>query len=73
MTTTIKELSEMKGYELREAGDHIKAQYRAGQLTYDTATEALNVILAEANKRGAEIAKKHGKRHYPVSAKSELR
>lgn len=56
-----------------DRANEIRAQLRAGAITYEESRRRLIPIFAEMNERGREIAKRHGIRHRPLNAQSFLR
>lgn len=60
-------------YEARENIDRIKAELRAGTISYDDAKAAITEQLKTVNARGAQIAKKYGKRYRPITAQETMR
>lgn len=51
----------------RKEIEQIKLSLGAGVLSYDEAKEQAQPIIDRINKRGREIAKKYGKKHYPIT------
>lgn len=47
--------------------NYIKGRLQAGVIDYDTAKAEAAPVIAEMNARGAEIAKKYGMRHKPLT------
>lgn len=59
--------------EYREFFEHLRGLLQAGAITYDQAKEKSADKLTEMNARGAEIAKKHGKRFRPFTFSGMMR
>ena len=51
----------------------IKTMYMSGLIDYDEAKKRAEPIIEEMNKRGAEIAKKHGRKFPGVKLASLMR
>ena len=47
--------------------NYIKGRLREGVIDYDTAKAEAAPVIAEMNAKGAEIAKKYGMRHKPLT------
>ena len=69
----VKNISEMTGYELREAVESIKVQLKTGRISYESAKEATRLIIDEMNSRIVNISKINKKRAYKVSFTSLMR
>lgn len=57
----------LTGQHLRTAIRNIKAGIKTGALSYDTAKKMARPYISEMNRRGAIIAKEHGKRFIPFT------
>lgn len=44
----------------------IRSDYLRGKITLDDARQAVELLLVEMNKKGEKIAKKFGKKYYPL-------
>lgn len=51
----------------REDIQEIKMSLALGYISYDEAKEEARPILDRINDRGREIAKKYGKKYYPIT------
>lgn len=58
---------------LRDTANLVRGQMLRGELTYDDAVATLAPLVVEADKRGAELAKKHGMRYKKISVAALLR
>ena len=63
----------MEAAELREKLYHIRDELFVGNISYDLAKELASPYISEINKRGAEIAKKHGVRPQKVTFQAIMR
>ena len=53
--------------ENRAIIETIRGQYQNGQITLDQAKSLIQPILDEANKKGAVVAKRFGRRFYKLT------
>lgn len=63
----------MTGQDLRDRIDEIRLALNKGLLSYDVAKTQAEPIIEEMNRRGREIAQKHGKSFRPFSFISLMR
>ena len=56
----------------REEYEDIMQRYRRGELSKKQAKLELEPILKRINERGAEIAKKYGRKYYPIKLDPSL-
>ena len=56
----------------KRAGE-VKDLLNSGRITYDEATEMVEPHLAGMNDRMKQIAKKFGRKHYPIGIRKFLR
>lgn len=58
---------------LRDTANEIRGKMLRGEVTFDEAVATLKPLVAEADKRGAVIAKQFGKRYKKISISALLR
>lgn len=58
---------------LRDEANNIRGRMLRGEITFDEAVATLKPLVADADKRGAEIAKEHGRRYKKISMSALLR
>lgn len=58
---------------LRDTANRLRGMLLRGEITYKEAITALRPVVAEADKKGAAIAKQYGKRYKKISINSLLR
>lgn len=59
--------------KLKHEADTAKGLYRLGRITREEALEKVKPYIDEANRRGTEIAKKHGMRHRKITVAGFMR
>lgn len=55
------------GDMFREKINYIKGRLQAGVIDYETAKAEAAPVIAEMNEKGAEIAKKYGRKYKPLT------
>jgi hypothetical protein len=66
-------MEDLKGYEIREYIEKIKADYLRGEYSYEEAKDLVEPYIIEINKRVKVIAKKHKKAYYELNSVGILR
>lgn len=64
---------EMEGWELRERVEKIKGYLIRGEVSYENARFMAIPVIAEMDRRGRIIAKKHGKKYQNISFSKLMR
>lgn len=73
MALVIGSIDKMSGLDIYSHIERIKMDYLNGEKSYEIAKEEIAIFVEEINKRGKEIAKKHGKPYRNVTVGYVLR
>lgn len=66
-------LPTMSSMDLRGTANELRGKMLRGEVTFDEAIATLKPLVAEADKRGAVIAKEFGKRYKKINMSALLR